>query len=104
MKARKLILPACLFISVFIIFFFSTAISQVKIKERVEIKPSDSLNGRLISSASTLNTTLPPLDMNNFALYCSDFWEYFNDIYEDEIFVPRIGGTMDISLYQHPLK
>jgi hypothetical protein len=99
MKANKFILHKYLFLSAIIILFSTSAISQIKIHERIEIKPLNAVK----PTANTVppNITLPALNMSDFALYGAGFIESFDDIYDDRIFVPRIGGTMGIALDQY---
>jgi hypothetical protein len=78
------------------LILISTAASQVKIKERIEIKPSGSIPS--VVNSVPFGITLPPLNMSDFKIFRSGFWDSYDEIYDDRIFVPRIGGKMDLSV------
>jgi hypothetical protein len=82
------------------IILCSSLISQVRIREKVEIKPSNTGKYKQAGNTTTPNVTLSSLNMSDFTLYGSGFIYSYDEIYDDRIFVPRIGGIMGISLNQ----
>jgi hypothetical protein len=82
------------FIVMMLSFISFRSDAQIKIKERVEISPKNIE----ISFAKSRDFTLPALDPNDFALYGNGgFIESYDNIYEDKIFVPRVGGIIGIA-------
>jgi hypothetical protein len=53
---------------------------------------------RLQSIVPPLAVTLPPINSCDFSLdACGGFIEPFDDIYDDQVFVPRVGGTIALA-------
>jgi hypothetical protein len=80
------------FLAAFIILFCAMITAQVKIKERVEIAPGKLLKGTTDENAMSI--TIPGLNLNDFVLQGGSFINPYNQIYDDHIFVPRIGGVI----------
>lgn len=88
----------------FILLLFSTSLNaQIKIKERVEISPTNNVRQHTMTNSEMPNITLPPIDPSVTALGIGGGFLAGVDCSDpnaDLVFVPRIGGTLGIALCQ----
>jgi hypothetical protein len=92
------------FLTAFIILFCAMATAQVKIKERVEISPANTVNSPIIRYSELAGITLPPIDPEVTALSSSGGFlgggYDCEDPNADLPFTSRIGGNLRIALFQ----
>jgi hypothetical protein len=79
------------------VLFSTVATAQITIKTRVEIRPTNTPRIQQ-SVAEAADVTLPPINISDFSLNsCGGFMSPFDNIYNDQVFVPRVGGTIELA-------